>query len=176
MAGEPLDGKDREWQANTKLDDEHKKLGVKLLKVASAMQFTLPGFPCIYYGDEAGIEGYRDPFNRCCYPWGKENKELIEWHKKLADVRKSCSALDPNWSGIVYPGGHVEAGESIAASVIREIREETGLTIENPTLCGVKQFWLDNGVRYIVFLFRADKFTGELHGSEEGDAFWLPRE
>ena len=49
--------------------------------------------------------------------------------------------LDPNWSGIVYPGGHVEAGESITASVIREIREETGLTIENPTLCGVKQFW-----------------------------------
>ena len=96
MAGEPLDGKDREWQADTKLDDEHKKLGVKLLKVASAMQFTLPGFPCIYYGDEAGMEGYRDPFNRCCYPWGKENKELIEWHKKLADVRKSCSAL---WDG-----------------------------------------------------------------------------
>ena len=84
--------------------------------------------------------------------------------------------LDPNWSGIVYPGGHVEAGESVTASVIREIREETGLTIENPTLCGVKQFWLDNGVRYIVFLFRADKFAGELHGSEEGDAFWLPRE
>ena len=74
--------------------------------------------------------------------------------------------LDPNWSGIVYPGGHVEAGESIAASVIREIREETGLTIENPTLCGVKQFWLDNGVRYIVFLFRADKFTGELPREE----------
>ena len=96
MAGEPLDGKDREWQADTKLDDEHKKLGVKLLKVASAMQFTLPGFPCIYYGDEAGMEGYRDPFNRCCYPWGKENKELIEWHKRLADVRKSCSAL---WDG-----------------------------------------------------------------------------
>ena len=84
--------------------------------------------------------------------------------------------LDPNWSGIVYPGGHVEVGESITASVIREIREETGLTIENPTLCGVKQFWLDNGVRYIVLLFRADKFTGELHGSEEGDAFWMPRE
>lgn len=93
---EYINGKDREWQADTKLDDEHKKLGVKLLKVASAMQFTLPGFPCIYYGDEAGMEGYRDPFNRCCYPWGKENKELIEWHKKLADVRKSCSAL---WDG-----------------------------------------------------------------------------
>lgn len=59
--------------------------------------------------------------------------------------------LDPNWSGIVYPGGHVEAGESITASVVREVREETGLTVQNPTLCGVKQFWLDDGVRFIVF-------------------------
>ena len=84
--------------------------------------------------------------------------------------------LNPNWPGIVYPGGHVEAGESITASVVREVREETGLTVQNPTLCGVKQFWLDDGVRFIVFLFRADTFTGELHGSEEGDAFWLPRE
>ena len=83
--------------------------------------------------------------------------------------------LNPNWPGIVYPGGHVEAGESITASVVREVREETGLTVQNPTLCGVKQFWLDDGVRFIVFLFRADQFSGELHGSEEGDAFWLPR-
>ena len=60
------------------------------------IQYTLPGFPCVYYGDEAGMEGYRDPFNRCCYPWGKENKELIEWHKKLGNLRKSCSAL---WDG-----------------------------------------------------------------------------
>ena len=84
--------------------------------------------------------------------------------------------VDDDFSGITFPGGHVEEGESLLAAVIREMQEETGLTIENPTLCGVKQFWLDNGVRYIVFLFRADKFTGELHGSEEGDAFWLPRE
>ena len=83
--------------------------------------------------------------------------------------------LNPNWPGIVYPGGLVEAGESITASVVREVREETGLTVQNPTLCGVKQFWLDDGVRFIVFLFRADQFSGELHGSEEGDAFWLPR-
>ena len=60
------------------------------------MQYTLPGFPCVYYGDEAGMQGYRDPFNRCCYPWGKEDKELIEWHKQLGDLRKSCSAL---WDG-----------------------------------------------------------------------------
>ncbi len=96
IAGEPLNGRDRGWQAATKLSEEQRKIGIKLLKVAAAMQYTLPGFPCVYYGDEAGMEGYRDPFNRCCYPWGKENKELIEWHRQLGNLRKSCSAL---WDG-----------------------------------------------------------------------------
>lgn len=97
IAGEPLNGRDRPWQAeHHNLSDEQRARGTKLLKLAAAMQYTLPGFPCVYYGDEAGMEGYRDPFNRCCYPWGKENKELIEWHKQLGDLRKSCSAL---WDG-----------------------------------------------------------------------------
>lgn len=96
IAGEPLNGRDRQWQAETHLSKEQRKRGLKLLKVAVAMQYTLPGFPCVYYGDEAGMEGYRDPFNRCCYPWGREDKELIEWHKKLGNLRKSCSAL---WDG-----------------------------------------------------------------------------
>lgn len=96
IAGEPLNGRDRKWQAETHLSQEQRMTGIKLLKVAVAMQYTLPGFPCVYYGDEAEMEGYRDPFNRCCYPWGKENKELIEWHKQLGDLRKSCSAL---WDG-----------------------------------------------------------------------------
>ena len=96
IAGEPLNGRDRAWQANTKLTPEQREYGERALKVAAAMQYTLPGFPCVYYGDEAGMEGYRDPFNRCCYPWGKENKELIEWHKKLGELREECSAL---WDG-----------------------------------------------------------------------------
>ncbi|MGN1432748.1 MAG: glycoside hydrolase family 13 protein [Ruminococcus sp.] len=96
LAGEPLNGRDRRWQAETHLSKEQRETGEKIYKIAAAMQYTLPGFPCVYYGDEAGMEGYRDPFNRCCYPWGKENKELIEWHKKLGNLRKSCSAL---WDG-----------------------------------------------------------------------------
>ncbi len=100
IAGEPLNGRDRAWQANTRLSQEQRLRGVKLLKVAAAMQYTLPGFPCVYYGDEAGMEGYRDPFNRCCYPWGRENSELIEWHKKLGDLRKAYSAL---WDGEFLP-------------------------------------------------------------------------
>ena len=55
--------------------------------------------------------------------------------------------------GIIFPGGHVEKDEPIVASVIREIKEETGLTIENPVLCGVKNWIDEDGTRYIVFLF-----------------------
>ena len=82
---------------------------------------------------------------------------------------------DPRWSGITFPGGHVEPGEAFAAAVIREVREETGLEIRHPRLCGVKQFRNDEGARYVVLLYKTDEFSGEIKGSEEGDAFWLER-
>ena len=62
---------------------------VKLVKIAAALQYTLPGVPCVYYGDEAGMEGFEDPFNRKCYPWGNADKSLITWYKKLGAVRKN---------------------------------------------------------------------------------------
>jgi len=82
---------------------------------------------------------------------------------------------DPGWPGIVFPGGHVEPGESFIESVIREVREETGLTVIAPKLCGVKHFTTRDGVRYVVFLFRANRYEGELCPSEEGNVFWVPR-
>ena len=83
---------------------------------------------------------------------------------------------DPGWPGIVFPGGHVEPGESFVDSVIREVREETGITVLNPRLCGVKQFRTREGERYVVLLFRADRFEGSVQSSDEGEAMWLPRE
>ncbi len=83
---------------------------------------------------------------------------------------------DEGWPGITFPGGHVEPGESLTASVIREVFEETGLTVENPRLCGVKNWGYKDGSRYMVFLFKAGDFSGELRPSEEGEVFWAERE
>lgn len=81
----------------------------------------------------------------------------------------------PTWHGWNFPGGHVEKREFVTPSVIREMREETGLTIESPRLCGIKEFFsVQDGRRYIVFLYTADKFTGELKASREGEVFWYP--
>ena len=81
-----------------------------------------------------------------------------------------------DWRGIAFPGGHVEPDEAFTDSAVREVREETGLLIESPRLCGVKQFYTDEGERYVVFLYKADKFSGELHSSAEGRVFWIKRE
>ena len=81
----------------------------------------------------------------------------------------------PTWHGWNFPGGHVEAGEYVTPSVIREMREETGLTVKNPKLCGIKEFHRSkDGKRYIVFLYLVREFTGELRSSGEGEVFWYP--
>ena len=80
-----------------------------------------------------------------------------------------------DWPGICFPGGHVEKGESFVESVIREVKEETGLDIENPILCGTKQFQTDNDARYVVFFYKTNHFSGTLCSSDEGAVFWIPR-
>lgn len=83
--------------------------------------------------------------------------------------------IKEDWQGYTLPGGHVEQGESIVDAVVREMQEETGLTVLNPHLCGVKQFPIENG-RYLVFLFEASEYEGELTSSEEGAMYWVPVE
>ena len=80
--------------------------------------------------------------------------------------------LDPDWKGLCFPGGHVEPEESFVRAAVREVYEETGLTVESPRLCGIKQFPI-NGGRYMVLFFRADRYTGTLRSSEEGPVFWV---
>ena len=79
-----------------------------------------------------------------------------------------------DWQGYTLPGGHVEPGESFVDAVVREMKEETGLTIEKPKMVGIKQFPIEGG-RYIVLLFEATQFTGEIVSSEEGEMTWIDR-
>ena len=93
----------------------------------------------------------------------KDNKILLQDRNKK------------DWKGYTLPGGHVEKDESFINAVIREMREETGLTIKNPILCGIKQFPIDNG-RYLVLLYKTNEFDGDLTSSEEGQMVWVARD
>ncbi len=94
LAGEPFTGQDREWQAaHHFLPLDVYQTGKHRLRLASLLQYFLPGVPCLYYGDEAGLSGYRDPFNRCPYPWGQEDGELLDWFRRLGALRREFSDL-----------------------------------------------------------------------------------
>lgn len=78
-----------------------------------------------------------------------------------------------DWNGLTFPGGHVEDNESLIESVIREIKEETGLTIRNPKLMYVYEWPWDDNSRYLAFLYKTCDFVGNIKSSEEGKIFWV---
>ena len=97
----------------------------------------------------------------------------------ITDGNGNVLVLDrknPDWPGVTFPGGHVEHGESFTGSVIREVREETGLTVEDPVLCGVKQFQTKTDARYVVFFYKATRYSGVVRSSDEGAVYWVPRQ
>ena len=84
----------REQQAEFMLDEETRARAEMRMRQAVLLQMFLPGVPCIYYGDEAGLQGCGDPFNRSCYPWKRENRRLLAWYRKLGKLRRALPVLE----------------------------------------------------------------------------------
>ena len=80
-----------------------------------------------------------------------------------------------DWPGLTLPGGHVEKDEDLNKSIIREVKEETGLTIRKPILCGIEEFKTQKEDRYFMFFYKTDKFKGKIKSSKEGEVFWIDR-
>lgn len=84
---------DRMRNGKRHLSAEERKLGLQRLRLAATLEFTLPGIACIYYGDEAGMEGFADPFNRYCFPWGREDESLQDFYRRLSRLKTQTPAL-----------------------------------------------------------------------------------
>lgn len=93
LAGEPAGNRKRDWQAKQTLTAEQYEKGKRMLKMAALLQYTLVGIPSLYYGDEAGLTGYGDPFCRTTYPWGNEDSNLLSFYKVLGAARRNCTAF-----------------------------------------------------------------------------------
>lgn len=128
LAGAPSErSMSRDEQAVYTLTPEQEILGTKRLKLATLFQMTFPGVPCIYYGDEAGLTGYRDPFNRKTYPWGREDKGLLEWYKSIIKLRNSLDVLKTGDFVPIYYKGDVYG----FMRVIQEGKDVFGQTRED---------------------------------------------
>ena len=154
FGGEPSDGRGRQWQAEQKMTDEQRKNGEQLLKLATVLQYTLPGVPSIYYGDEIGLEGYRDPFNRSSFDWSKTDCELCDWYRMLGDIRSKCPALKKgSFLPAQYERGYV--------SYVRVCDEGELYVIVNPSYIPA-EIWLLPGWRNDPVLIGNDPADGIL--------------
>lgn len=105
LAGARLENTSKEVMSRAKLTDDQYKLGCKLLKLCAVLQYTMFGFPCVYYGDEVAMEGYKDPFCRGCYPWDKQNKLMLDFYRRLGELRKLSVFTDGDFRQLVAEKG-----------------------------------------------------------------------
>ena len=118
LGGQPAGSRTNEQLSTAKMSADERKYGIELVKLAYLLISTLPGFPCIYYGDEIGMAGYRDPFNRLPYPWGKEDKELLDWYKKIGELRRARPEFKEGLYQVIHAKNGVFAFKRDSLAVI----------------------------------------------------------
>lgn len=142
-------------QEEYRLSDEKLRLAKDRLKVLSLLQFVLPGVPSIYYGDEAGMQGFDDPFNRGTYPWGREDQELLFHYRILAMLRRqfsflACGDFSFSWAGehvILCERRNSSGDEAILAAVNRHLFGNVNFTLKLP-----------NRTAYVIDLLSAQEY------------------
>ena len=130
LAGEDADGYGRQWQyEHNRLGSEAYLMGVSMLKRASLLQFTLPGVPSVYYGDEIGMQGMKDPFNRECMAWDSPNEELLKWYRRLGEIRRGCKVFEKGEFIPVYSShstiAYIRADKNSEVLVALNLDDET---------------------------------------------------
>lgn len=142
----------KEQRGGYVMSGEERRRGTALLKLGTAVLFAFPGAPTVYYGDEAGMEGYEDPYNRRTFPWGREDRALTEWFAALGQHRKRSAPLR---EGVLRWG-------TCAGSVLSFTREKEGRSAgvavnrgAEPVLAelpwkGVAALELNTGRRYLA--------------------------
>jgi 4-alpha-glucanotransferase len=151
VSGEHLNESEKEKE---RLSPKQRIMGINRLKILALIQMTFPGVPCIYYGDEAGMEGYSDPYNRGSYPWGNEDAQLQDWYKKIIGLRNKYIALqEGDWlplfaQGDVYGYIRVKENEWIAVIINRNTNSVAKISIDLAS--GNWQDLLDENRKYAV--------------------------
>lgn len=121
IAGESCEGRDRYWQSARRLTPEQYENGRRLMTLAYAMIFTLPGIPSIYYGDEIGMQGYKDPFNRAFFDWESRETRIRPVLQNLAALRKSCPAFADGTLAVTQAQGGVLCYERRAEAAVAAV-------------------------------------------------------
>ncbi len=125
---------ERRDMANERLTGDEYKFAVKALKTASLLQYTLYGIPSVYYGDEIGMQGNKDPFNRYCFEPEKGDDEILKWYRFLGNLRKTldCFSSGENVVGIFYKRGifgFSRLGEKSTVTIVVNIGESENITL-----------------------------------------------
>ena len=102
LGGERSEGRSNEYLSKKKMNDLERGIAKRRLRMAYTILATVPGIPAIFYGDEAGLEGYHDPFNRMPYPWGHEDHKLISFYKRIGAIRREHDVYKEGGFNLLY--------------------------------------------------------------------------